>query len=54
MIDKLRKLLGLCSHKYVIIKEGSWTRTRGNDTVDKGRYYDCRCENCGKIKEFRT
>jgi len=45
----LRKLLGLCEHKWKIIIQNKIFRTR--DKVECGEMIISQCEKCGKIKE---
>lgn len=42
-----RFLFGGCDHKWVIIDQGNIVDEESN-TI--GRYYNSRCEKCGKIR----
>lgn len=47
-MNKLRKFLGLCVHRWIIINQGNITYDRTN--IITGKYYDLQCENCGNMK----
>ena len=49
MIKLIRKLLGLCDHKWETIREGNLL---SKDKTGIGRYYVLRCESCGHIKQI--
>lgn len=48
MIDWFKSLFYM--HKYATIKEGRYVDYMNETT---GRWYNCRCEKCGRIKIFR-
>lgn len=48
-MNYLKKLLGLCEHKWEIIKEDNILSQNESD-VAIGRYYILQCKNCGNIK----
>jgi hypothetical protein len=50
MIKFLRKLLGLCEHKWDTFKEVSLERS----SFYAGHIYHLRCEKCGTVKQIRT
>lgn len=52
MIGIFRKLLGLCNHKWIIIKRISTFETE-QSTIPNGYKYVLQCENCGKIKTIK-
>lgn len=47
MIAWIKRLFHL--HTWEEIQCGTWS-----DKGRRGNYYDCRCKECGRIKEFRT
>ncbi len=49
MIKHIRKLLGLCDHKWETIREGPLL---SKDNTVVGHYYIVRCETCGHIKQI--
>ena len=54
MIKLIRKFLGLCDHKWELVKS---TRMYDCSFDEKGFYYEtrrqCVCRKCGKWKTFR-
>ncbi len=48
MIKLLKWLLGLCDHKYEVIKET--TIIDPEDRISTGTSYKCKCTLCGKLK----
>lgn len=48
-MNYLRKLLGLCEHKWEIILQGN-IEHHDRSGIRIGRYYMLQCKNCGNIK----
>ena len=56
MIKWIRTLLGLCDHKWVILREiNLWRREkRKENEIPMGLEYHLQCEKCGNIKIKNT
>lgn len=51
MINWIRKLLGLCEHKWKIIRETSVNvHDDWNNLTDRFTRYHLQCEKCGDVK----
>lgn len=44
----IKFILGLCDHKWKIIRTGRIIGMHSNEPV--GTYYDLQCEHCGDVK----
>lgn len=51
-IGSLRKLLGLCQHKWKVLKHEPILRTFDNANI--GDIFTMQCEHCGHIKGMRV
>ena len=50
MMDLIRKILGMCTHDYEIIRQGEMVRRYSDGTRGViGTCYERKCKKCGEI-----
>lgn len=53
MIKLIKKLLGLCDHKWVTIARISIVSGNDRNAIPIGARYELRCEHCGNLKQVK-
>ena len=53
MMNLIRKLLGLCEHRWVIIREVQMTSDEAL-TIPVGTKFVMQCDKCGNIKTKKS